>query len=109
MVIHKNFLFRFLSEEMSPPDPLGGWLYEGISFYDFYTARQNYTSRIPIWNSTVPISPLGSQITVTSNKFGAIKGLDPNIISFGNLDYQQGFTENNCYLCYGDKSMNKTS
>ncbi|CAO3674863.1 unnamed protein product [Rhizopus stolonifer] len=98
IAIHKNFLFRFLGKEMSPPDPLDGWLYEGISFYDFYTARQNYTSRIPIWDSTVPISPFGSQIMVTSNRFGAAEGLDPNVISFGNLDYQQGFAENNCYV-----------
>ncbi|ORE10456.1 hypothetical protein BCV72DRAFT_247524 [Rhizopus microsporus var. microsporus] len=99
MVIHNNFLYRFLGSEMSPPAPLSGWLYEGITFYDFYTARANYTSPKPVWDSSVAISPLGWHIVVSSNKFGAVEDLDPNVISLGNLDPKEGLVDNkNCYV-----------
>ncbi|RCI02192.1 hypothetical protein CU098_002105, partial [Rhizopus stolonifer] len=99
MVIANNFLYRFLGTEVAPPAPLNGWLYEGITFYDFYTARQNYTSRVPVWDSSVPISPYGWHIVVTNNRMGASEGLDPNIISLGNLDPREGFVDNkNCYV-----------
>ncbi|KAI9252666.1 hypothetical protein BY458DRAFT_582225 [Sporodiniella umbellata] len=99
MVVANNFLYRFFGPESSPPAPLNGWLYEGISYYDFYTARQNYTSKVPIWDSSVPISPLGWHIVVSNNKMGAIEGLDPNIISMGNLDPREGFVDKkNCYV-----------
>ncbi|KAG0940709.1 hypothetical protein G6F57_011348 [Rhizopus arrhizus] len=99
MIIHNNFLYRFLGPEMAPPPPLGGWLYEGITFYDFYTARRNYTSKVPIWDSSVSISPYGWHIVVSGNKFGAIEGLDPNVISLGNLDPKEGLVDSkNCYV-----------
>lgn len=99
MIVHNNFLYRFLGSEMSPPAPLRGWLYEGITFYDFYTARANYTSPKPVWDSSVAISPLGWHIVVSSNKFGAAEGLDPNVISLGNLDPKEGLVDNkNCYV-----------
>lgn len=99
IVVHKNFLYRFLGKEITIPEELDGWLYEGVTFFDFYTARLNYTIRPPIWNSSVPISPWGRHIVVSDNKFGASKGVDPNVISLGNLNPGQGyFDRKNCYV-----------
>jgi hypothetical protein len=99
MIVHKNFLYRFLGQEFAPPAELDGWLYEGVTFFDFYTARLNYTIRPPIWNSSVPISPLGWHIVVSDNKFGSSTGIDPNVISLGNLDPKEYFVDTtNCYV-----------
>ncbi|KAG0169402.1 hypothetical protein DFQ30_003675 [Apophysomyces sp. BC1015] len=99
MVVSNNFLYRFLGHEVDPPAPLDGWLYEGITFFDFYTARRNYTIRPPIWNSSVPISPWGWHIVVADNKFGASEGIDPNVISLGNLDPNEALVDKkNCYV-----------
>ncbi|KAF7728998.1 hypothetical protein EC973_005029 [Apophysomyces ossiformis] len=99
MVVADNFLYRFLDHNVDPPAPLDGWLYEGITFFDFYTARLNYTIRPPIWNSSVPISPWGWHIVVTDNKFGAAEGIDPNVISLGNLDPKEALVDkSNCYV-----------
>ncbi|KAL7313445.1 hypothetical protein PS15m_007194 [Mucor circinelloides] len=100
MVVHNNFLYRFLNPEIVPvQEELSGWLYEGITFFDFYTARLNYTIRPPIWNASVPISPWGWHIVLSENKFGASEGLDPNIISLGNLDPNEAFVDRkNCYV-----------
>lgn len=99
MIVHNNFLYRFLGNDFAAPEELDGWLYEGVTFFDFYTARLNYTIRPPIWNSSVPISPWGWNIVVSENKFGASKGVDPNVISLGNLDPKEGrFDRKNCYV-----------
>ncbi|GAA5815699.1 hypothetical protein MFLAVUS_009213 [Mucor flavus] len=99
MIVHNNFLYRFLGQDFAAPEELDGWLYEGVTFFDFYTARLNYTIRPPIWNSSVPISPWGWNIVVSENKFGASKGVDPNVISLGNLDPKEGrFDRKNCYV-----------
>lgn len=100
MVVHNNFLYRFLNPEIAPvQEELSGWLYEGITFFDFYTARLNYTIRPPIWNASVPISPWGWHIVLSENKFGASEGLDPNIISLGNLDPNEALVDRkNCYV-----------
>lgn len=100
MVVYNNFLYRFLGHQEAPvPEELDGWLYEGVTFFDFYTARYNYTIRPPIWNSSVPISPWGWHIVVSENKFGAIPGLDPNVISLGNIDLDEAWVDRkNCYV-----------
>jgi hypothetical protein len=99
MVVYKNFLYRFLGKEVAPPAEQDGWLYEGVTYFDFYTARLNYTIRPPIWNSSVPISPWGWHIVVSDNKFGASEGVDPNVISLGNLDPNESFVDTkNCYV-----------
>ncbi|CDS09528.1 hypothetical protein LRAMOSA10888 [Lichtheimia ramosa] len=99
MVVYNNFFYKFIGNELAPPEPLNGWLYEGITFFDFYTARLNYTIMPPIWNSTVPISPWGWHIVLSENKFGAAEGLDPNVISLGNLDPSEAFIDHsNCYV-----------
>ncbi|KAK4518755.1 phosphatidate cytidylyltransferase [Mucor velutinosus] len=100
MVVHNNFLYRFLNPEVAPDEKeVAAWLYEGITFFDFYTARLNYTIRPPIWNASVPISPWGWHIVLSDNKFGASEGLDPNIISLGNLDPKEALVDSkNCYV-----------
>lgn len=100
LVVYNNFIYRFLDHTFGPADAqLAGWLYEGITFYDFWTARLNYTVKAPIWNSSVPISPFAHQIVITNNKFGAADELDPNVISMGNLDPKQSLVDrNNCYV-----------
>ncbi|KAI8638573.1 hypothetical protein BD408DRAFT_446651 [Parasitella parasitica] len=100
MVLHNNFLYRFLNPEVAPvQEQLAGWLYEGFTFFDFYTARLNYTIRPPIWNSSVPISPWGWHIVLSENKFGASEGMDPNVISLGNLDPNEAYIDRkNCYV-----------
>ncbi|KAI9492900.1 hypothetical protein BDB00DRAFT_826081 [Zychaea mexicana] len=100
MVVHNNFFYKFLGEQVATKDKeLDGWLYEGVTFFDFYTARLNYTIRPPIWNSSVPISPWGWHIVVSDNKFGAADGLDPNVISLGNLDLEDALVDRkNCYV-----------
>ncbi|KAI8983904.1 hypothetical protein BDB01DRAFT_897012 [Pilobolus umbonatus] len=99
MVVSDNFLYRFLGKELDAPPPLNGWLYEGITFFDFYTARLNYTIRPPIWDKSSPLSPWGRQIVGSNNKFGAADGLDPNVISLGNLDPDEAlFDSTNCYV-----------
>lgn len=98
-IVHKNFLYRFLGDAFNPPAELNGWLYEGITYFDFYTARYNYTIRPPIWNSSVPISPLGWHIVISDNKFGSSSDLDPNVISLGNLDPNEySVDKKNCYV-----------
>ncbi|KAG2199680.1 hypothetical protein INT46_006305 [Mucor plumbeus] len=100
MVLHNNFLYRFLDPEVTPDqEQVSGWLYEGFTFFDFYTARLNYTIRPPIWDSSVPISPWGWNIVLSENKFGASEGLDPNVISLGNLDPNEALVDHkNCYV-----------
>ncbi|KAI8343100.1 hypothetical protein BC941DRAFT_458720 [Chlamydoabsidia padenii] len=100
IVVYNNFIYRFLDHTFGPADPqLNGWLYEGITFYDFWTARLNYTILPPIWNSSVPLSPYAHQITITNNKFGAADGIDPNVISMGNLNPKHALVDrNNCYV-----------
>ncbi|ORY93492.1 hypothetical protein BCR43DRAFT_478609 [Syncephalastrum racemosum] len=100
MVVYNNFFYRFLDKNVQPvEEELDGWLYEGVTFFDFYTARLNYTIMPPIWNSSVPVSPWGWHIVVSSNKFGAKKGLDPNVISLGNLDPREAMIDrSNCYV-----------
>ncbi|KAI8384250.1 uncharacterized protein BYT42DRAFT_254331 [Radiomyces spectabilis] len=99
IVVHDNFFYRFLDHSFDPPAPLDGWLYEAVTFFDFWTARYNNTIRPPIWNSSVPISPWASQITVEHNKFGAAPGIDPNVISLGNLNPKEAFiSKSNCYV-----------
>ncbi|ORZ13516.1 hypothetical protein BCR42DRAFT_467162 [Absidia repens] len=99
LVVYNNFLYRFLDHNVDPPAPLDGWLYEGITFFDFWTARRNNTIRPPIWNSSVPISPHAHNIVITNNKFGAAQGIDPNVISMGNLDPAQAKVDKkNCYV-----------
>lgn len=97
MVIYNNLFYKFIPFPV--PEPLKGWLYEGITFYDFWTARLNYTIMPPIWNSTVPISPWGWHIVISNNRFGAVKGMDPNVISLGNMDPREAFVDHfNCYV-----------
>lgn len=100
MVVYNNFFYRFLDKDVQPvEEELDGWLYEGVTFFDFYTARLNYTIMPPIWNSSVPVSPWGWHIVVSSNKFGAKQGLDPNVISLGNLDPREAMVDrSNCYV-----------
>ncbi|KAI8981741.1 hypothetical protein BDF20DRAFT_911996 [Mycotypha africana] len=100
IVVYNNFLYKFLGEDVAPvAEEQKGWLYEGITFFDFYTARLNYTIRPPIWNESVPISPLGSHIVISSNKFGAVENLAPDIINLGNLNPQEAFVDpKNCYV-----------
>lgn len=100
MVLHNNFLYRFLNPEVTPDQQdVSGWLYEGFTFFDFYTARLNYTIRPPIWDSSVPISPWGWNIVLSENKFGASEGLDPNVISLGNLNPNEALVDHkNCYV-----------
>ncbi|KAI8148370.1 hypothetical protein BJV82DRAFT_653504 [Fennellomyces sp. T-0311] len=99
MVVANNFFYKFLGKNMAPEEELDGWLYEGVTFFDFYTARLNYTIRPPIWNSSVPVSPWGWHIVISNNKFGAIEGEDPNVISLGNLDIQEALVDKkNCYV-----------
>ncbi|KAI9471792.1 MAG: hypothetical protein EXX96DRAFT_581624 [Benjaminiella poitrasii] len=100
IVVYKNLLYRFLGQDVSPvPEELDGWLYEGITFFDFYTARLNNTIRPPIWNTSVPISPWGRHIVVSNNRFGASEGLDPNVISLGNLNPAEAYVDQkNCYI-----------
>jgi hypothetical protein len=100
MVVHNNFLYRFLGPDVAPvQEVLSNWLYEGVTFFDFYTARLNYTIRPPIWNSSVPLSPWGWHVVVSDNKFGSTKGLDPNVISLGNLNPAETFVDRkNCYV-----------
>jgi hypothetical protein len=99
-VVYNNFIYRFLDHNVDPAEPhLAGWLYEGITFYDFWTARLNNTIRPPIWNSSVPISPFAHQVVITGNRFGAATGIDPNVISLGNLDPTQAMIDGkNCYV-----------
>ncbi|KAI9311076.1 hypothetical protein BX666DRAFT_2032345 [Dichotomocladium elegans] len=99
MVVYNNMFYKFLGKQWEPKDPaLNGWLYEGITFFDFYTARLNYTIAPPIWNSSVPLSPWGWHIVISDNKFAAAKGLDPNVISLGNLDPSSAYVDRrNCY------------
>ncbi|KAL0075829.1 secreted cell wall surface anchor family protein [Phycomyces blakesleeanus] len=99
MVVADNFLYRFMDPQRDLNSPVYGWLYEGITFFDFYTARNNYTIRPPIWNSSVPISPWGWNIEITHNKFAATADLDPNVISLGNLDLKEASVDTtNCYV-----------
>ena len=99
MVVSNNFFYRFLGDDLRPEAELDDWLYEGVSFFDFYTARLNYTIRPPIWNSSVPVSPWGWHIVVSNNKFGALEGVDPNVISLGNLDLEEALVDKkNCYV-----------
>ncbi|KAG2227142.1 hypothetical protein INT45_003872, partial [Circinella minor] len=99
MVVSDNFFYRFLGDSMRPEEEMDGWLYEGVTFFDFYTARLNYTIRPPIWNSSVPVSPWGWHIVVSNNKFGALEGVDPNVISLGNLDLEEALIDKkNCYV-----------
>lgn len=99
-VVYNNFIYRFLDHNVDPAEPyLAGWLYEAITFYDFWTARLNNTIRPPIWNSSVPISPFAHQVVITGNRFGAASGIDPNVISLGNLDPSQAMIDGkNCYV-----------
>lgn len=100
MVVYNNFFYRFLGPNVAPPEKdLDGWLYEGVTFFDFYTARLNYTIMPPIWNSSVPISPWGWHIVISSNKFAAHEDTDPNVISLGNLDPNEAYIDKrNCYV-----------
>ncbi|RCH80645.1 hypothetical protein CU098_001456, partial [Rhizopus stolonifer] len=100
MIVHKNFFYHFLGEDVAPvPEEQRGWLYDGVTFFDFYTARFNNTIRPPIWNSSVPISPWGWHIVVSENKFGASEGLDPYLISMGNLDEREAHIDKkNCFV-----------
>ncbi|KAI7901062.1 uncharacterized protein BX663DRAFT_476136 [Cokeromyces recurvatus] len=100
IVVHKNMLYKFFGHDVAPvSEELNGWLYEGITFFDFYTARVNNTILPPIWNSSVPISPWGWHIVISDNRFGASEGLDPNIISLGNLDLAEAYVDRkNCYV-----------
>jgi hypothetical protein len=100
MVVYNNFLYRFIGSDVAlVPEELNNWLYEGVTFFDFYTARLNYTIRPPIWNSSVPLSPWGWHIVISDNKFGSSKGLDPNVISLGNLDPTEALVDRkNCYV-----------
>jgi hypothetical protein len=100
MVVANNFLYKFLGHEFDPPVPTDGWLNEGITFFDFYTTRQNNTVKPPIdWNATIPISSLGWDIIISENKFGATTDLDPNVISLGNLDLSEAYVDQkNCYV-----------
>ncbi|KAI8072506.1 hypothetical protein BC940DRAFT_316651 [Gongronella butleri] len=99
MVVYDNFLYRFLDHNVDPEPPLDGWLYEGITFFDFWTARLNYTIRPPIWNESVPISPLAHDFTISHNKFGAAGDIDPNVISMGNINPDEMAVDRaNCYV-----------
>ncbi|KAI9270771.1 hypothetical protein BDA99DRAFT_534876 [Phascolomyces articulosus] len=99
MVVANNFFYKFLDDSFRAEEQLNGWLYEGVTFFDFYTARLNYTIRPPIWNSSVPISPWGWHIIVSNNKFGAVDGMDPNVISLGNLALEDALVDkSNCYV-----------
>lgn len=100
MVVYNNFLYRFLGDDIvSVPGEVKDWLHEGITFFDFYTARLNYTVRVPIWNSSVPVSPWGWHIVVSKNKSGSTQGLDPNVISLGNLNPAEALIDQkNCYV-----------
>ncbi|KAI8086281.1 uncharacterized protein BX664DRAFT_335414 [Halteromyces radiatus] len=99
MVVYDNFFFHFLGKEFDPPAPLAGWLYEGITFYDFWTARLNNTIRPPFWNSSAPLSPFAHNIIISDNHFASAKGIDPNVISLGNLEPTQAHVDKkNCYV-----------
>ncbi|CAO3633367.1 unnamed protein product [Cunninghamella blakesleeana] len=99
IVVRDNFLYKFLGREYGPPEPLNGWLFEGITFYDFGTAKLKYTIDKPIWNSSVPISPFAHQISISNNKFAATDNVDPNVISMGNLNPKEALIDtNNCYV-----------
>ncbi|KAI9306034.1 hypothetical protein BJ944DRAFT_160658 [Cunninghamella echinulata] len=99
IVVSNNFLYKFLGNEYGPPEPLNGWLFEGITYYDFGAAKLNWTIDKPIWNSSVPISRFAHKIVVTNNKFAATNDLDPNVINLGNIDPTEAFVDpNNCYV-----------
>ncbi|ORX54626.1 hypothetical protein DM01DRAFT_1305304, partial [Hesseltinella vesiculosa] len=99
IVVANNFLYRLLDHNVDPEPPLDGWLYEAITFFDFWTARLNNTIRPPIWNSSLPISPWAKDIYISHNKFGAAADVDPNVISMGNIDLDGIHVDRtNCYV-----------
>ncbi|KAI7869998.1 hypothetical protein BDF14DRAFT_1778255 [Spinellus fusiger] len=99
VVVANNFLYRFMTHNLNVASPTYGWLYEGITFFDFYTARRNYTIPEPVWNSSVDLSPLITRFTVTGNKFASTPDVDPYMISLGNLPMDQSFVDRtNCYV-----------
>jgi hypothetical protein len=96
IVIYHNFFFKNIINNNNDNE----WLYQGISFYDFYTARLNNTIETPIYNKIVPISPNGWGIAISENKFSSsLKNIDPDIISLGNIHTDEAsIDKKNCYV-----------